>query len=430
MADLLEGRRIPPAGAAAAPAPAATDEVALRIDGREYLGWTALRISRRLRAMASDFTVSLSERWLGQDVPRAVAPFTPCTLHIAGELVLTGYVDTADIGYDGRSHNVVIEGRSRTEDIIDCTPDLPGGQFTGYRLDQIARAVAGPFGVEVVVDADVGDAFPDATIQRHETGFAFLERLARLRAVLLTDDERGRLVLTKAGTQRARDALRQGLNILAARARLSGAQRFSEYRVKVQSGVAINPFFRTIAGPEPTPPDPAQRVEQQREAAAAYAAGADVVQTQATTQTRGIAYDQGVPRYRPHTVIAESALDAAGAQRRAVWQAKFRAAQGTQLQVTVQGWRQSSTAEARGELWRVNRMVPVRSEWARIDQEMLIAGVTYELGPAGRLTRLELGPKDGYEPDPGSVRVRRTAGRGGNPWAGVVSLRPPDPQAQ
>ena len=85
-----------------------------------------------------------------------------------------------------------------------------GRQFAGYKLDAIARAIASLFKIDVVVQTDVGEPFPDATIERHETGFAFLDRLCRLRSVLATDDEQGRLVLTRAGNERAHDALLQG----------------------------------------------------------------------------------------------------------------------------------------------------------------------------------------------------------------------------
>jgi prophage tail gpP-like protein len=79
----------------------------------------------------------------------------------------------------------------------DCVSALP------YKLDAIAREIASLFKTDVVVQTDVGGPFPDATIERHETGFAFLERLCRLRSVLATDDEQGRLVLTRAGNDRA-----------------------------------------------------------------------------------------------------------------------------------------------------------------------------------------------------------------------------------
>ena len=129
--------------------------------------------------------------------------------------VLTGYIDNYLPEVEADRHAVRVTGRSKTEDIVDCTPDIAGGQFAGYKLDAIARAigqsVGKPYPIDVVVQTDVGEPFPDATIERHETGFAFLERLCRLRSVLATDDEQGRLVLTQpADIERATDALLQG----------------------------------------------------------------------------------------------------------------------------------------------------------------------------------------------------------------------------
>ncbi len=139
--------------------------------------------------------------------------------------MLTGYIDNylSEVGAD--RHAVRVTGRSKTEDIVDCTPDIKGGQFAGYKLDAIARAIASLFKIDVVVQTDVVEPFPDATIERHETGFAFLERLCRLRSVLATDDEQGRLVLTRAGNDRTHDALLQGpgSNVQWASAVISGA---------------------------------------------------------------------------------------------------------------------------------------------------------------------------------------------------------------
>ena len=145
---------------------------------------------------------------IGADFP--LGPFQECTAAIGSDPVLTGYIDNYLPEVEADRHAVRVTGRSKTEDIVDCTPDIAGGQFAGYKLDAIARAIAGLFKIDVVVQTDVGEPFPDATIERHETGFAFLERLCRLRSVLATDDEQGRLVLTRAGSDRAHDALLQG----------------------------------------------------------------------------------------------------------------------------------------------------------------------------------------------------------------------------
>lgn len=396
------------------------EEITLLVDGKEYGGWISVRISRAIDRMASDFDISVTEKWDGRKELWQIQPFTPCQVLIGGEPVLTGYVDGYFPAYEAHSHQVRINGRSKTQDIIDCTPDLPGGQFSGYTLEQIARAVAAPFGIEVVVQTAAGATFPDATIQRHETGFQFLERLARLRSILLCDDELGRLVLTTAGSERTSGALRHGENILRASAHLSGAARFSVYRVKTSMGVqAVNHDIKSTNTPEPSQPEPAESAAAYHARVDAYADEHDAPQTQATTTTRGIAYDHGVPRFRPHTIIGESGLDAAGAQRRADWQARHNLARGTSISVDVKGFRQPN-----GKLWRINQLCPVKSPWLQIDTELLIAAVSYEKDTRGSITRMTLGPVDGYQPDPGQVKVQK--GKGTAPvYATAIKPIPP-----
>jgi prophage tail gpP-like protein len=123
--------------------------------------------------MATDFNIAVSERFLASARDFPLAPFQECTVAIGGDPVLTGYIDNYLPKVEADRHAVRVTGRSKTEDIVDCTPDIAGGQFAGYKLDAIARAIAGLFKIDVVVQTDVGEPFPDATIERHETGFAF-----------------------------------------------------------------------------------------------------------------------------------------------------------------------------------------------------------------------------------------------------------------
>jgi prophage tail gpP-like protein len=191
------------------------------VNGQRYERWEEIRVTREIDRSAADFNIAVSERFLasariigsttgsqpgGNGQPATgfpLGPFQECTVAIGGDPVLTGTIDNYLSEVEADRHAVRVTGRSKTEDIVDCTPDIAGGQFAGYKLDVIARAIAGLFKIDVVVQTDVGEPFPDATIERHETGFAFLQRLCRLRSVLATDDEQGRLVLNRAGSDRA-----------------------------------------------------------------------------------------------------------------------------------------------------------------------------------------------------------------------------------
>ena len=117
----------------------------LRVGGRIYTDFLDLEVSREIDRMSSRFVVHVAERWTdGAKDPWQIRRFDPFTLSFSNDLVLTGYVDAYRPEFDRASHNVEIVGRSKTQDIIDCTPDLPGGQFAGYRLDAIARGAAPP----------------------------------------------------------------------------------------------------------------------------------------------------------------------------------------------------------------------------------------------------------------------------------------------
>lgn len=369
------------------------ETMSLIVKGTAYSGWKEIRVSRGIDRMATDFDIALSVTWGAANLPWKISKFDPCAIKIGNDLILTGYVDDVEPEFDAHHDGLRIKGRSQTEDIIDCTPDLPSGQFSGYTLDQIARAIAAPFYAPgfaaVVVQAPMGDPFPDATIERHETGFEFLERSARLRSVLLCDDPQGRLVLTQAGATRATDALVEGGNIFKAKAILNGAKQFNVYKVKTQTGESQGGDGWGGLGGEGSPTNP--------------------VQTQVVTTTAGVAYDTSVPRYRPHTIIGESALSAADAQKRADWQARFNAARATKAIITVKGWRQSD-----GTLWTCNTITPLRSPRLGVDRELLIARVTYRLDDKdGRLTEMIVGPVEGFTPDPGQVHVKKNKAKGG-----------------
>lgn len=394
----------------------------LTVGGKIYRGWETLTISRAIDRMASHFNMTLNERWDPERVWE-IQPYDTAVVRIDDDVVLTGYIDSFDASVTPEQHIVSMAGRSKTEDVIDCTPDLPGGQFNGYALDQIARAIAAPFGVSVVVETDVGAAFPDATIQRHETGFQFLERLARLRSVLMTDDEQGRLVLTRAGSAQSGCNLVLGFNIKSLRVSCDTSRRFSEYRVRVQNGVETKSRAGTVLKPidAKSGPDTTKSVSAQRGTADDDAETCDPVQTQASTTTAGVAYDRNVPRYRPHTIIAESALTASGAQARALWEAHYAYGRSINVTVTLTGWRKYSD----GKLWKINELVSVWAPQMQLDLELLIVGVTFGLdGRGGRLTTLRLGPVEGYTPEPGQVRVRKERGNGKGGKGTYSNLKP------
>lgn len=338
------------------------EEITLRVDGQIYTGWQKVRITRSLRDVSGDFELHLTRKWDDASA-MVIKEGSACTVHIGSDLVLTGYVDDFIPSYDAESVEWVVSGRSKTGDLVDCSAIYKSGQWQNVTLDRVASDICQPFGINVGVECDLGDAFPRVTIEQGETCFELLDRLAKQRAILLTTNEAGDLVLTQASDTDMGASLVLGGNILAARGKFSMRDRASEWIVKGSSygGGATwdDTAPSTIGGQKATVTDPA------------------------------------VPRYRPRIIIAEDITTAAGASKRGQWQKQRSIGEGTQTEITIAGWRTQGMEGNQGPLWRINRMCPIKDEIQGLDARWLIVTVSFsEDDKAGRETVLNLMPRE------------------------------------
>jgi prophage tail gpP-like protein len=351
--------------------------VTLKVANKIYLRWLSVRITRGLKRVISDCELEIP----GELVP-AILPFQPCTVLDGADTLLTGYVVAVQANINARSTRSRVYIQSATQD-LDCVllGTFGTNQLNNYKLDAIARTVASKLGIGIVIDAsvNVGNAFPDATLSS-ETAFAYLERLARQRAVLLTDDENGNLVLTTAGTSRAPAGLLmgEGGNVYEATGSLSGKDRFSVYRVMSQAGLQIT--------------------------------GNDVL-----CNVEGMALDGGVPRPRPWACIAESALMPAGASLRARWEAAHRSGEAVNATLSVPGWRVGDSQN--GPLWRPNQIVRCDVPRLALNNDFLIGEISYVYDGSGKRTVVSVAPPSAFTPEPVAA-----LGTGNAAWAGIIPV--------
>ncbi|MFH5926448.1 phage baseplate assembly protein [Roseomonas xinghualingensis] len=377
------------------------ESVELQIGARIFTGWKGLRVSRELDRMASDFELTAAGRWPGQGEP--IKPFMPVVIRLGGTVVLTGHVDVVAPTIEARRHEVLITGRSKTADLIDCTPELRGSELRGATLDAVARALATPFGVTVRAETEMGEPFKsEAMLDHGETAFEAIERLCRLRSVLATDAPDGALVLARTGQGRAKDSLQEGRNIEKAKVLLDGSERFSRYIVQAQKPTAASSSSDGDGDLEDE--DEAERPS----------AGVQV-------SVLGSADDPEVPRYRPRILKGEAAMTTAQARERAVWAATTARAKGLQAIITTKGWLQSD-----GLPWLSNTLVQVNAPTLLMQGEMLIAGVSYILDEqSGRTTELTVGPPGAWTPKPPPVGEKAKAKKQeGGTNSGLVDLIP------
>lgn len=355
---------------------AASNEVRLDVGGKRYGGWKSVSITASLEDAAREFTFPASETNPDDPIPIGARPGAECKVWIGDDLVVTGYIDGVDVSYDGESHELRFDGRSQTQDIVDCAA-VDKYVWRRAKLEKIAADLCGSYGIDVVAQVDTGERIPKHKVEPGETVFECLERAAKMRGCMLVDDEQGRLVITRVDqAARATTALVQGgpeANIISCNARFSAEEVYSEYICRGQS-----------AGDDDTWGREAAHVEANAE-------------------------DDGIGRRRVLVITPESGVTRAEARERATWEAAHRAGKSIDVGYRVPEWRQGD-----GALWAPNMLVQVLDKKARLDGELLIYRVTYELSiDGGRVASLAVCPParfDLYEPKRRTKKARRASG--------------------
>ena len=366
------------------PAGTSNEDVTLLVNSRTFRVWQHLELTRGIEQAAATWGVQATARWPDESNPIRIRPLSDVNLYLGEDLVVTGFVDTISPSYSARDHAIQVTGRSRPGQLVDCSHVDAGPQFRNQTLLQIARALAAPYGIDVRAPVDTGAPIRRFVLEPTETVFAAIERLARLRQLLVTDNADGELVLTKAGTTRAIGALvceagpisalpRYGPrgNILSASASFDGSVRFSEYLCRSQM-VPSDSTFGTPA-----------------------------------SETAGSETDDGLDLRRVLRISPEGPSDNATCKARATWEAARRAGRSVSYECTVQGWRQAKD----GPLWEPNQPVSLDDRIIGLEAEMLITQCTYTLGLDGSRCTLTLAMPAAYELEP--PRKVRTGGRRG-----------------
>ncbi|MCL1915665.1 MAG: phage tail protein [Desulfovibrionaceae bacterium] len=346
------------------------DKITLRVHAPagwvDWSYWKSAEITRQIDAISGAFSISLADRWAaegGEAMPLAAG--MKCALLIGKDPVILGYIDKAAPALSASDHGIGVSGRDRSADLVDCSAVHSPGHWMNIDVLRLARELAGPFGVPVYAEGDIGAPIPSFKLEQGETAFEALNRALKLRELLACPDGAGGLALLKVGGRRNRTVLKQGENILAASVDYDLTDRFSDYLVLGQQPGSDDLFGL--------------------EASAVHAS----------------ARDAAVRRYRPLIIRAENAVDSGAAQQRAAWERAVRAARSVTVTVTVPGFRQGAVGSLEGPLWRLNALTSVDIPYLRLRQELLVTRITCRRDDSsGSVTVLELKDPASFRPEP------------------------------
>lgn len=349
-------------------------KVELRIGSQLYSGWKSINITKSLTQAASGFTLSVSENYPATGEQIAIKPTAECQILVDGTPLLTGYIDSVELRFDKGQHERTIKGRSKTQDLIDCSVLHSSGQFRNQKITQIAKTLCEPYGISVNVEGDDDTPIADFQIENGETVFSALERLARQKRFMCTDTADGALRLIHEPSNRANDALHSVAdgstsNILSGSVSFNVSQRYSKVEFRSQ------------------------------------AEGTDTAFGDAVNKYTASASDLTIPRLRQLTKTLETSGTQTDCEKRAKWEVAARVGASTKATYKVQGWQQSD-----GALWIPGLLVSVKDDFSNLNTEMVIAACSYELSESGTFTTMALVPPETFAREPAVTKKAQSTG--------------------
>jgi prophage tail gpP-like protein len=212
------------------------DDFTLIIENSE-IPVTAGRVLRSIDTAADGWTATTT--WDPNNVERSEL-FRPygyqdSAVYLGGKLSVRGYLYVVSPSLNIRERIISFEGWSFTADAIDSTIKPPL-QYNNKTLEQIARDLLEPLGIEVEFNVEEDEKFKRVAAEKQDTIFAFLSKIAKQRAVLFTSTPQGNALFTKAASGGiVGSILEEFPPFQDATIKFDGRERFNVYKALGQS---------------------------------------------------------------------------------------------------------------------------------------------------------------------------------------------------
>jgi len=329
-----------------------------------------------------------------------------CEIRIENTLILTGYLELVKIEGDSESHTISISGRDITSDLVDSSITQLGEIVKGetITLVQVIEAVLNhiklseyikvePTSIEIE-DFKKGDDL--LSPKPGVNAFKFLHKLARTRQVFLTSTPEGKIRIVRGDkTARSGGSIRHRVvdnsedvnNLLSYNMSYDESNLFYSYKNVAQSSanswlvskieVNVKKLVNNTAGPVDSKAEPVIDEDMK------HRSGRQMVSVMGASKSANTSFNE------------------------AKWEANIRRARARSFNCKVDGF-----YTGQGSLWSTNTLAKVTSDYAGIDADMLVSGLSFIFDSnLGTTTDLMFVEKDAYslELDKRDLSLRKVA---------------------
>lgn len=341
------------------------NNIVIEIGGQNLADYIDGSVNIQLDQFCNSFSFTTTKTLAGE---YNIFPEDSCRIIINGKVAITGVVDNVSPSEDPDSSTVNVSGRDRTCDVVDS--DLPvgislSGNFTLQTVIEKVLSALGLTDIKVINQIEDLRSFTKDDIVSADVDkncFDFINEYAQKVSALLITNSDGNIVITRAGNSRYEDKLLNDIgneenNIISSSAGYDYSQRYYKYIVYSQSNANTQTGNIDIS---------------------------NVAQ-------KGIAIDDEIRQTRVMVMKANNACDSANCKEIATLEANIRRANSLKYNCEVYGFETND-----GNLWQVNKLIQVYDVDTDIDSELLIKGITFNIGGNGSTTSIDLALADAY----------------------------------
>jgi prophage tail gpP-like protein len=337
-----------------------TTDLVLTVGGANLTGWTETRVTLGLERMPNDFDLAITEADPAQAGQIVVKTGDPCQISIKGRKVITGYIDRWKGSGNAKSHNIRVTGRSKSQDLVDCSAVLPQMSISGVNALTLAQQLAKPYGISVSQASGPTPMIPAFSVTLGETPYEIIERICRFSGLLAYDDADGNVILGQVGTAKAASGFTYGVNVESWDVSFSADQRYQTYLAAI-----MNTHLLSEQGGD-----------------------GNIVQQ---------VHDEGVTRFRQLIIVSEQMMGGQSfAKVRAQWEMARRWGRSQEVTLGDDSWWDTA-----GQLWWPNTIATINVPPAHlVGVDWVIGEASLVYGAEGTRASVKLMPRQAFTPDP------------------------------
>lgn len=296
--------------------------ITIKVNNNLYQGWETVEVKKDMTSLAHTFRASIPK-----GLALNISEGDSLQIIDDSKTIMDGYIDIYDISIEETKSPLLLSGRSKGGDLIDCMIETYK-QYNNQTPLSIVKDIISPFNISVSTNVN-SDRINTFETKVGETFFNTINRLCKQSNILPLSDNNGNIVLSKNINKKSKDILKDK-DILKIRFVSDMTGQYSKYTYKKEA-IVIDVSDSSVS-------------------------------------------DTNVKRYRPF--VATNTENKNNSDM-ANWKKNNSQSKGNQLSISVRGWD-----------YNINEIITINSQI--IKNSYLIKSISYIKGNEGKISNMVL----------------------------------------